>query len=567
MSIDKQNGPLVAVNTFKVDSSLIDDQHPFGPESKDLFESEADLVAQLEKNKDYDLEAFVIAQTSSNHYARVKLNKEEFIEACKSEGSKAFKLKEGYDSFSTDYGDMPTTSLVGDDFVPLLGGPFYRQLYQLDYIKACNSAFYAYNHDPLAHAAINIISDFTLGRGYRVDSDNAAALSLWRSFEKVNHLQEQMLHLSKEIAIYGEAMIWWLPENQTKIIQRPYPGQVIRKGLLPRIRLIDPTVIYDIITTPEDITDVQYYVWLAPTQYQVFSGLEAGKNIPTAKFIFQQIPADQINHYKVNSVIGEKRGRGDLFSVLGYLKRLRDTVNYSIVALQKQSAFCIDTTIRGNQGDLQNYIDEQQKLGTFAPAGSEFVHTDAIERKYLGVEGGKGANSPAFEWAFSMFCAGIGIPSNYFGTHLSGGQTRASAVVATEPVAKRFEARQQVYERIVQDLWDRLMEWSGLGYVECEITFPELITQDRSQKLKDLSLAESQGWLSNKTAATLAAKELNVTSYEYDLEREEIEGEQKAGVFNSPLTFPAQAPVSQEPNEPVQAVTGQDRVEIKKQNV
>jgi hypothetical protein len=166
-----------------------------------------------------------------------------------------------------------------------------------------------------------------------------------------------------------------------------------------------------------------------------------------------------------------------------------------------------------------------------------------------------------------MFCAGIGIPSNYFGTHLSGGQTRASAVVATEPVAKRFEARQQVYERIVQDLWDRLMEWSGLGYVECEITFPELITQDRSQKLKDLSLAESQGWLSNKTAATLAAKELNVTSYEYDLEREEIEGEQKAGVFDSPLTFPAQAPVSQEPNEPVQAVTGQDRVEIKKQNV
>lgn len=555
---------MIRINPFKIDANVIDEQHPFGPDEQILFESEQHLVEQLKANESLELDAFVLGMCESGQRTRIKLDKKQFIESA--ETRKPVQLREGFDGFGTDYGDAQTLGRVGDDFVPLLGGPFYRQLYALDYIKACNSAFYAFNHDPLAHAAINIISDFTLGRGYRVDSDNAAALSLWRAFEKVNRIQEQLLHLSKEISIYGEAMIWWLPDNDSKIVQRPYPGQVIHKGLIPRIRLIDPTVIYDIITAPEDITDVAYYVWLAPTQYQVFSGLEQGKNIPSAKFIFQQIPADQISHYKINSVIGEKRGRGDLFSVLGYLKRLRDTVNYSIISLQKQSAFCVDTTIRGNQGDIQNYIDEQQRMGTFAPAGSEFVHTDAIERKYLGVEGGKGASSPAFEWAFSMFCAGVGIPASYFGTHLSGGQTRASAIVATEPVAKRFESRQQVYERIVQDLWDRVMEWAGLGLIECEITFPELITQDRSQKLKDLSLAESQGWISNKTAATLAAKEMNITSFEYELERGEIEGEQQAGVFDAPLTFPPQAPFAKQPETPVNAVTGQDRSEIKKQN-
>lgn len=559
---------MIHVNQPKISSDLKDPEHPLNLPDEQLIESQADLVAKLESS-DSEIDARVISIHPQTGKTTLKhVSKEEFIRESKSEQPilRDVSFREGVDAFSTDYGDTPGTGFVGEDFVPLLGGPFYRQLYQLDYIKAANSSFYAYNHDPLAHAAINIISDFTLGRGYRVDSDNQAALALWRSFEKVNRLQEQMLQVSREIAIYGESMIWWLPENNTKIVQRPFPGQVIHKGLIPRIRLIDPTVIYDICTAPEDISEVYWYTWLAPTQYQVFTGMEKGKSVPTAKFIFQQIPADQISHYKINSVSNEKRGRSDLFSVLGYLKRLRDTVSYSIIALQKQSAYCIDTIVRGSQDDLSAYIADQQAYGTIAPAGSEFVHTDAIERKYLGVEGGKGTNSPAFEWAFSMFCAGIGIPSNYFGTHLSGGQTRASAVVATEPVAKRFEQRQQVYERMIQDLWDRLMEWAGLGMVECEITFPELITQDRSQKLKDLALAESQGWISNQTAATLAGKELNITSFEYELEREEIEKEQSAGVFDQPLTFPPQAPFQKGGETPAQAVTGSDRVEIKKQN-
>lgn len=557
---------MIHVTKNKFETPFKDDQHPMGEEPAILFETTEELVQFLEKNESADIDARVLAVGPDHKMGVRKLSKKEFIEGAKQE-TQAVKLKEGFDSFATDYADGPSAGLVGDDFVPLLGGPFYRQLYQLDYIKQANAAFYAYNHDPLAHAAINIFSDFTLGRGYRLDCDKPAALALWRAFEKVNRLPEQMLQLSREIGIYGESMIWWLPENQTKIYQSPFPDQVIDRGLIPRIRLIDPTVIYDFITAPEDITDVYYYVWLAPTQYQVFSGMEKGKDVPASKFIFQQIPADQIMHYKVNAVSNSKRGRSDLFPVMGYLKRLRDSVQYSIIALQKQSAFCVDTVIRGNKADMQDYIDDLQQYGTIAPAGSEFVHTDAIERKYLGVEGGKGGMSPAFEWAFSMFCAGVGIPASYFGTHLSGGQTRASAIVATEPVAKRFEQRQQVYERIIQDLWDRLMEWAGLGNVECEISFPELITQDRSQKMQDLALAQSQGWISQKTAATLAAKEMNITSFEYELEREEIEKEDGGGIVPNPLTQPSALAQNPKVDTAPQAITGEERREIKKQYV
>lgn len=361
-----------------------------------------------------------------------------------------------------------------------------------------------------------------------------------------------MQQFAVEIGIYGESCFWWLPNNETRIVQRPKPTDNIPKGLIPRVRLLDPTVFWEIITNPEDPSRAGElaYVWVSPTQYQTYTSA-FGQNQPSAKFIFQQIPADQISRYKINVVTGEKRGRGDLFSVLGFLKRLRDSVNYSIIGLQRQASFAIDTTIRGSQADIDAYISDQASRGTVAPAGSEFVHTDAIERKYISPEGGKAGSSPAFEWALSMVASGLGIPISYFGTHLSGGQTRASAIVSTEPIAKRLEMRQQVYERVIHDLWDRVMEWAGLGHVECEVTFPEIITADKSQKLKDLALAQSQGWVSAERAATIAAKELGITTYEYDSEREKIDAEKSArvSIAPAPLTAPANALSSGQKNE------------------
>jgi hypothetical protein len=513
--------------------------------------STAELVDLLERDETIEIDARVLSVHPETGAVGVrKLDRKAFVEAAKASHKGETKLRE--DVFGSTDSLTPDMGLVGDDFIPLLGGPFYKNLYTIDFFRACSASFWAYNHDPIAHQALNIIKDFTLGRGFRVDSENQAALALWRAFEKVNNLQEQMQQFAVEIGIYGESCFWWLPDNNTRIVQRPNQYDRIPKGLIPRVRLLDPTVFWEIITNPEDPSRAGElaYVWVSPTQYQTYTSA-FGQHQPATKFIFQQIPADQISRYKINVVTGEKRGRGDLFSVLGFLKRLRDSVNYSIIGLQRQASFAIDTTIKGSQADIDAYISDQASRGTVAPAGSEFVHTEAIERKYISPEGGKAGSSPAFEWALSMVASGLGIPISYFGTHLSGGQTRASAIVSTEPIAKRLEMRQQVYERVIHDLWDRVMEWAGLGHVECEVTFPEIITADKSQKLKDLALAQSQGWVSAERAATIAAKELGITSYEYDAEREKIDAEKSARVSSAPapLTAPANALSSGQKNE------------------
>ena len=331
--------------------------------------STAELVELLEANADVEIDARVLSvHPESGRVGVRKLTREAFIQAAKRSESESVKLRE--DVFGSTDSLTPDMGLVGDDFIPLLGGPFYKNLYTIDFFRACSASFWAYNHDPIAHHALNLIRDFTLGRGFRVDSQNQAALALWRAFEKVNDLQAAMQQFAVEIGIYGESCFWWLPDNNTRIVQRPQVGDRIPKGLIPRVRLLDQTVFWEIITNPEDPSRAGElaYVWVAPTQYQVYTST-FGQRQPAAKFIFQQIPADQISRYKINVVTGEKRGRGDLFSVLGFLKRLRDSVNYSIIGLQRPASFCIDTTIRGSQSDIDAYISDQASRGSVAPAG------------------------------------------------------------------------------------------------------------------------------------------------------------------------------------------------------
>ena len=516
-----------------------------------------ELIALLERDESVDVEARVMAMDPATGKMGVRvLGRKEFLESLQGEPKiESTRFREAVDSFAMD--SSVSSGMVGDDYIPMLGGNFFKSLPYWDFLKQANAAFYAWNHDPLAKQSINIIKDFTLGRGYRLDSENKAAIALWSAFEKVNDVQQMMRQIAVELSIYGETIVWKLPDNQAAPVQARTAGQPIPRALIPRLQLVDPTVIWEVITWPEQPNRPISFIWVAPTMFQIYTGQEKSAKVPGSKFIFQTIPADQMRQYKVNAVTGEKRGRSDLYPVLSYLKRMRDTVEYAIIGTQKQAAYSIDTTVEGSQDDILNYIDAQESMGTIHPAGSEFVHTAKVKREYLSADGARMGANPTFDWVMSMIASGLGIPISFYGTHLSGGQTRASAIISSEPVAKKFEGRQQIYERIILDMWDDLMEWAGLGHVPCEITFPELYTQDRSQKFKDLALAEAQGWLSKKRVASMAAKELGITDYDFDVEQDTREETDVAAPETpAPLTTPGKV----EP--PKSGISSAERIQI-----
>lgn len=501
-----------------------------------------ELAELLKTDPKIQIEGTVLGHsTKERSISRARVDRAGFLEAfAKADKISNTRLREAFnDPFATDR--VSSAGLVGDDFVPFLGGPFYKQLYIYDYLRMHGYSFWAVNHWPMARAAINIIRDFTLGRGYRIDfqtmdgKKHDKASAIWDAFEQANDLRSMMEYLAVELATYGETLLWWLPNNETKITYQLGPGQTVPKGYIPRVKLLDPSMIWEIVTYPEDISRVLYYQWVSPTQYQIYTN----GSVPSTKFIVQQLPGDQVDHYKINCMSNEKRGRSDLFAALGFMKRLTDSVNYSIIGLQKASAWSIDTAIDGNKADINNYIASQQALSTIPNAGSEFVHSTKVTRQYLGNQASsRGGQSQVFDWCTSMAAMALGIPVSYFGTHLSGGQTRASAMIATEPVAKRFEMRQAVYEKIILKMAQRLFAHFGISDVNIEVTMPELMVQDRSAKLKDLALAESQKWLSKERAAEIASKEFQITNYDYDVEKVAIDtqGDEASVSEENPLS-------------------------------
>lgn len=525
-SIDKKNlhhrlSVLKNQATFDTDSYEFDESvTPFNGDPS-TAKTLDDIVQCLEGSSDCTIEARVISIKNDGTRTVQEMGKDAFLESYKKNESSRLNFKESCDNFSTD---ADPSSRVGDDTINTLGGPFNKQLYQKDYLKMHATCFHAYHHDPMGRSVVHIIRDFTLGRGFKVNCESKVAQAIWDAFSEVNNLDQLMEYVAIELSIYGESMLWWLPGNEEYISYQVSPDQMPKSKFLPRIRLIDPSVIWEIVTYPEDITRVLFYQWVAPTQYQTYTGKDAGKSVPGSKFIYQQIPADQVDHFKINCASNEKRGRSDLFPALGYMKRLRDSVNYSIIGMQKNAAWAIDTKIEGSQADIDAYVASQEALGTIPPAGSEFVHSAKVTREMLSAQGAGKSVSNAFDWAMSMVAIATGIPVQYFGSHLSGQGTRGNAIVATEPVTKKFEARQLVYERIIRKMATRLFKTYGIE-TGIEVTFPEIIIADRSQKLKDLLLAQSSGWLSKERCAEIAAKEFNVTDFNYDDEKVAIESD------------------------------------------
>lgn len=563
----------------------VDDSWKKGDNTFAGVRSIPEIVKLLESNKDIGFDGvFITVNPKEGTHGAVRLDKKKFLEAWKKNSEPNRGFKKVYESFNggTQYNGG---NLIGNDYTPLLGGPFNKQLYLHDMLRMFALAFFASNHDPIARALLNITVDFTLGRGYRVDSKDEKALALWRAFEKANKLPEQMRFIGHGLARDGEVLIWWLPNGQAYQEWQLDAAQTPSKVVLPRIKLIDPSTCWEVITYPEDIDRVIAYQLVYPTQYNLYSAKDNGQVVNSMKFIFQQLPATEVDHHRVNRAPNEKRGRSDLYSIFGFLKQLRDTVQYSVTAMAKAAAWAIDTTIDGNREDINAYVQSQQQKKTVSPAGSEFIHSKKIERDYLSnsATSASSGSVSAFEWCLNMCCAGVQIPVSYLGTHLSGGQTKASAMVGTEPVTKKFEARQQVYERILKQMWDRVMK-AGDIEADCEITFPELISQDRTAKIKDLATAQELGTIDHETMSTIIAQELGITSYDYDTTQAKIQADRASkvsasadDVLMSPLTAKPTAPApsgggeapSATPNDKTpppkpSKVTKQDRVNQRK---
>lgn len=101
-----------------------------------------------------------------------------------------------------------------------------------------------------------------------------------------------------------------------------------------------------------------------------------------------------------------------------------------------------------------------------------------------------------------------------------------------------MEKRREVMKRIIKWAWNLVLQRAGLPMVDVNIIFPEMITQDSAQKMKNILLAEQARWIKPERAATMAAKELGISNFSYVEELKDIETQLPE--IPMPLADPAQ---------------------------
>lgn len=483
-----------------------------------------------------------------------------FREAAVVNTSKAIKayresLREGGFEFGdSEFSAYPNVmGAMDQEFVPVVGGPYYRQLYLYAHWEQTSKAFEMKNHSELAKCAIDINTDFTLGRGINWKISNDRVRAIWSEFWDRNKMEQRLRTLSDDFTWQGELLI------------RKFSPL---RGFLA-IRSLDPGAIYEIVTNPQDVEEVFFYHYQAPTPFQQpytnFKGHNL--NVPLSQYVIQQYAANEIYHLKNNVSSTEKWGRSDFFVSLGTLKRHRDWSNAATLKDLLQANLVWTITITGDDADVQAFLSDPANAQLPAYGGTWVQNTalklDLLHEDVAAQGRASSGNTGAFLTA--LFATSQQHPVSYYNITGSGA-ARATALVQSEPVVKKIVARQQAFRSLLDHLFLSVMEEAVQGGridpselrhddADPEWMFPTLYEEDRSSKMQALGAARTEGVISHRTESIQMAQELGLDAYDYDTEQGEIKKEIARGFAppqslappTPPLAPPTDASSSSQP--------------------
>lgn len=397
-------------------------------------------------------------------------------------------------------------------------------------------------HNPIAKRIVKVITQFVLGKGVKLTvmravpkeqenannaptSQNIAQMAQriasgqgiqqpddWKVRAQTvldRHWAKNKLHLRgkkilRELVIFGEQFI--------RYFDAPW-------GL--KMRQIDPSVVWEVVTDVDDCENEFYLHCQYPTRYQWYVDLP----VPTIKFIIRQVPSALYYHMKINDTAGEVRGRSELFAILGWLKRLKEYASDRVVRNKMANLFVLDVAVEGDAAAVQQV---QQQFATPPTPGSFFIHNKAAELNGIAAEVGASETQGDWEMLLTIIAMGAGISQEYLGMGQGAGG-KAQALVGTEPDIKTFEDYQEMMEDFFLEdarrVYERAKQRGEIPKdltVTVEATFPALAEENRSEKLKDYAFGESMSWWSHRRTASAAAKEMQMTSYDYDQEQQQI---------------------------------------------
>lgn len=485
---------------------------------------------------------------------------------------KGVKVKEQFDTFAND--TTVSAAPPNDEFHPILAGPYSKQLYWHDYLDMHSKCFELRTHNPLAAEGVHVITYFTMGRGVKVVFNDDRVQAVWNDFEKRSRFQEKMLTDCDSLTWAGEIMT----------------RKMLDREVRPTLKQIDPSTIWEIVTNPIDIEEVHYYHQQYPTQYQLI--YHAGD--VSSVYVIQDYLSDEIIHVKINVAPGEKRGRSDFFPVIGWLKYFKDYYRAKVTKAQIEESYAMKKKVTGDANDVAAILADEQLLKVPEP-GSVIVENESVDTTFLTPTTSSGGGRDNTGEQIRGICAtGMGLSPEYLG--VSGlSSNRSTALQHSEPSTRKFENRQFIMERYMREIADWVLDvektagnipdfveraasmkglkqavrdrnWTGImGEVKAivtgntievpldagyEVIFPEISTDDRSQKLLDIQSAVASKFFSHERGSELTSKEFQVTNFNYEDEQEQVTNEMDNAAIQGALAIPPSQMAPRRPGAP-----------------
>jgi hypothetical protein len=325
---------------------------------------------------------------------------------------------------------------------------FQKDVLPSTYLEIHNECYEAYNANPLAYAIIELTTSFVLGEGLTIAARDQRVQHIIDEFwcHPENHMGERVYSLCNELSLYGEQFVHFFVNR--------YDGSVI-------IRQIDPSLIDQIVTDPEDIEKPLWYHRRAllqnndlqaedvagmhpplPWQLSLSSGLfssgaysNEGRELDLEGRWLRA--GTDVIHIAINKVSNARRGKSDLAMLLPWLRRYKDWLLDRVRINKYKSAFFWDVTLNGAD---RKTIDRKRMEYASPPApGSVIIHNEA--ETWSSVDPKINANDVNEDGRAIrlMIAVGASLPEHYLSDGENG--NRATASEMSLPTLLKFKRR------------------------------------------------------------------------------------------------------------------------------
>ena len=370
------------------------------------------------------------------------------------------------------------------------------------YLELHNACYEAYNANPLAFAIIEMTTSFVLGKGVTVAAHHPQVqrvlLRFWHDAD--NHMETRIYDLCTELTLYGEQFI--------RFYVNKVDGSV-------KIRQIDPSIIDQIETDPDDIETVLRFHRrpMGPGATQA-SDAQLLTTAVQEDMQGEWLQAgSEVIQFCINKVSNARRGKSDLATLLPWLRRYKDWLLDRVRINKYKGAFLWDVEL---QGADKKTIDRKKSEYAYPPEpGSVVIHNEAEQWKAVKPEINAGEAMEDGRAIKLMIAAGAQLPEHYLADGNFG--NRATAAEMGLPTFLKFQRRQHVMRSMLRTILDRvLLEAQQARMLPAsidtsyDILFPEIdvvdhqvLAQATQHLTAALSLAKQQGWISDETAMRL----------------------------------------------------------------